>query len=113
MISAKNRLKKDKDFDLVFKGGKSYYSSIFSLKVKENSLTFNRFGVLIGLKVSKKATERNLIKRRIKNTLSSYKGSISPGHDIVFVVFPLILGKSFQEIKLTIENSLKKSGLLK
>jgi ribonuclease P protein component len=109
MLSQRNRLTKNKDFDLVFKKGRSYYQPLFGIKIlQKNNNRFNRFGILLSTKVSKKAVERNLYKRRIKAILNLEKPKLKVGYDCVIVVFPVILGKSFQDIQTGIRGSFVK-----
>lgn len=109
MLSQKNRLTKNKDFDLVFKKGRSIYQSLFGIKIlQKNNNIPSRFGILLSTKVSKKAVERNLYKRRIKAILKFEQPKLKRGYDCVIIVFPVILGKSFQEIETGIKNSFVK-----
>lgn len=108
MLKKQNRLKNKKDFDLVFKKGRSVFSEILGIKFLKNSLNINRFGVIVGLKVSKKAVERNLIKKQIKNILRSEDVFLRKGNDFVIITLPKIKNKKFKEIQLEIKNSFKK-----
>lgn len=111
MLALKNRLRKTKEFDQVFKGGQSYYSNYLGLKVKKNNLSFNRFGLIIGLKISKKAVVRNHLKRQVRAIIKEQTPLLKPGHDCVFIFFPLILDKNFNELREFIIQSFKKIGL--
>lgn len=95
MLPKKNKLKKKTDFKKVFDKGKYYGSSFISLKALKNDLEYSRFGVIVGSKISKKAVERNKIKRRIENSIKETKKNI----DIVIMVKPEILKKTYKEIK--------------
>jgi len=106
MLPRKNKLKKKTDFKKVFDKGKYYGSSFISLKAFENDLDYSRFGVIVGSKISKKAVDRNKIKRRIENSISLE--NIKAGQDIVIMVKPLILEKTFAEIKDQLSGLLKK-----
>lgn len=66
MLPFKRRLKKEdfKSIKNVFK--KSYHSPDFSLKVAFFDSRPSRFAVIASLLVSKKATTRNKLKRRVK-----------------------------------------------
>jgi ribonuclease P protein component len=99
MLKRAKRLTKDKDFDNVFKRGRSAYSQILGVKIEKNDLSYNRFGVLVGTKVSKKAVDRNKIKRRIRAIIHNEEPFLKTGYDCVFIVLPLILAKSYDEIK--------------
>ncbi len=108
MLAKNNRLKKNKDFDFVFKEGKSVYGSFLGIKIRVNNLEVNRFGVLLSTKVSKLAVTRNLYKRRIKDILRQQETEIKVGYDCVVIVLPTIIGKSYQEIKTEIKTIFSK-----
>jgi len=108
MLEKGLRLTKNKEFDSVFKEGKSVYGRLLGAKVKKNNLEFNRYGILLSTKVSKLATVRNKYKRRIKAIAFEENKSIKQGYDFVLIVFPLILNKKYSEIKEEIKNILTK-----
>jgi ribonuclease P protein component len=99
MLNSFNRLSKNKDFDNVFQRGRSSYQEILGAKLIPNNLDHNRFGVLVGLKVNKKAIVRNQIKRRIKTAIRLDEPFLKKGYDCVIVVSPLILAKDYNEIR--------------
>ncbi|MEI6835269.1 MAG: ribonuclease P protein component [Candidatus Falkowbacteria bacterium] len=104
MLANSDRLKKNKEFDLVFKEGRTVYGEFLGIKARKNNLNNNRFGVLLSTKVSKSAVERNLYKRRIKAIISQENLKIKTGQDCVIIVLPVIIGKKAQEIKTEIQN---------
>jgi ribonuclease P protein component len=104
MLAKENRLKKNKEFDLVFKDGKTAYGGFIGVKIKKNELETNRFGVLLSTKVSKLAVIRNLYKRRIKAIIRQEDKQLRTGYDCVIIVLPLILGKNYLEIEAEIQN---------
>lgn len=101
---SKNSLRRKKDFDRVFEAGQSFYCPILAIKSKKNDLEFNRFGIIISLKVSKKAVIRNKIRRRIREILKNNIVKNKENRDFVIIVSKNIIDKDFQEIK---ENILK------
>lgn len=111
MFNKSLRLSKDNDFKRVFSEGRQIKGSFLSFRVLENDLTFNRYGVLVGIKINSLAVKRNLIKRKIKNVLSKEDQKIKQGHDIVITTFPLILAKKYKEIESDIKNCLNKLKL--
>jgi ribonuclease P protein component len=113
MLEKKNRINLNKEFDRAFKTGQSFYAKVFSLKSVDNNLNITRFGLLVGLKVSKKAVIRNKLKRQIRSIISQELPLLKDGKDIVVVIFPLILEKNFAEIKIFLKNSLTKLNLYK
>jgi len=108
MLNSFNRLSKNKDFDKVFQTGRSSYQEVLGAKLIRNNLDHNRFGVLVGLKINKKAVVRNKIKRQIKAAIRLDEPFLKKGYDCVIVVFPLILAKNYQEIKANLKASFKK-----
>lgn len=99
MLAKNSRIKKNNDFDLVFKEGKSVYGLFLGLKIKTNNLPLNRFGVLLGTKISKSAVIRNVYKRRIKRVVFLENKKIKTGNDVVIITLPAIINKNYQEIE--------------
>jgi len=113
MLEKNNRIRLDKEFDRVFKTGQSFYGKVLGLKAADNRLAYSRFGIMVSLKVSKKAVIRNKIKRQIRSIISQELLSLMTGKDVVVIVFPLILDKNFEEIKKTLKNGFEKLNLYK
>jgi ribonuclease P protein component len=111
MLPQKNRIKLDKEFDRAFKLGHSFYSTILGIKAVDNGLDYNRVGVMISTKVSKKAVIRNLIKRRIKSILRAEFPKMKFGKDLVILTLPPILDKNFIEIEEAIKAAIKRLKL--
>jgi ribonuclease P protein component len=95
----KHSLRNKKDFDQVFKAGQSFYCPILGLKAFKNNLGYNRFGIMVGLKVSKKAVVRNKIKRQIREILRKNVVDGKSGYDFVVIILAKIIEKSRQEIE--------------
>lgn len=112
MLPKKNRLTKNNDFDQVFKKGKSSYNNLIGIKVIKNNLKNFRLGILISTKVSKKAVERNRIKRKIREIFGENITNIKENIDIVVITLPEIKSKEYIEIKSSIINGLKKLRVL-
>jgi len=107
MLPLKNRLKKKKDFDEVFKKGKGIEGFFLFLKIKNNDLKESRFGFVVSQKVSKKAVVRNKIKRRLREVVASKKNFIKQGLDVV------VLAKKGAERKNFLETAEELLSLLK
>lgn len=113
MLPKPNRLKKKKDFERVFKIGRSFREGFLLLKVAENDLKESRFGLIISQKVTKKATLRNKLKRRLREILRKKLPEIKKNIDGVFIALPGIEKKAFSELEEIMNKLLEKSGLLK
>lgn len=111
MLIDEHRLKKDKDFELVFKEGKVFSSDFLFLKLKRNNLQTSRFGFIISKKISKKSTFRNKVKRRLRETIRKNLDNIKQGFDVIIGVRAEILDKDYQEVCKEIESLLKKAKL--
>ena len=112
MLKKEFRLRKQKDFENVFNRGVYFSEKFLMLKAVENSLSFSRFGFVVSKKISKKAVERNRVKRLMSESIRLSQEKIKPGFDVVFVSKAGIVGKSFEEVKELMEKLLKKLGLL-
>jgi len=88
MLSSINRLKKKKDFEIVFKKGKGYKENFLYLKIVGNKLKTSRFGIVVSKKFSTKATLRNKIKRRLRELIRIKLPNIKKGIDGVIIVIP-------------------------
>lgn len=97
-------LSKKKDFDQVFKNGRSCFDKTLGLKAAANDLEQYRLGIIISSKVSKKAVERNLLKRRLKEIIKKELAEISSGQDLVIIALPGACEKTFAELKQAVEN---------
>lgn len=83
MLPVKNRLTKKEDFERVSSKGNYFSFQNISLKTAPNNLTFSRIGLSIGKKISTKATDRNRIKRVLRESFRKYLPKIAEGVDIV------------------------------
>ena len=85
-LSAKNRLSKKRDFDTVFKEGKTVKGSFLFLKIAGNGTQISRFGFIISSKVSRKAVLRNKIRRELSDFTRINMSKIKGGYDIMVVI---------------------------
>jgi len=111
MFSQKNRLTKDKEFDNVFKNGRSSYDKLIGVKAVRNGLPDNRFGIMVSVKVSKKAVERNKVKRRIRESVKAKLPAMKPGYDCVIIALPEVLEKDSGEIEKSVGFNFKRLRL--
>jgi len=113
MLPRKNRLKKKKEIERVFKEGKGIKEDFLFLKVVKNNLGFSRFAFIVGKNLSKKATVRNRERRRISELVRLKLKNLEPGIDGVFLVFPGIEKRDLWQIEETIDKIFAKLKLLK
>lgn len=95
------RLTKKKDFDAVYQMGKSVRSGLLAGKYLPNGLANSRFGFVVSKKISNKAVVRNKIRRRLSASaaaiLAGNKIVITP-KDFVVVALSGIEKKEFSDI---------------
>ncbi len=111
MLAKKNRLKKKKDFEKIFKEGKSFKEKFLIIKFLSNNLGYSRFGFIVSQKISKKAVLRNKIKRRMTEAVRGEIKGFKKGIDAIFIALPGIENQKFLEIKEIISNFFKKINL--
>ena len=113
MLAFKNRLVKKRDIERVQRYGQAYFSGSVVLKILKNDLRQMRIGFVVGTRVSKKATERNRIKRQLREFFRPAMTTSRKYLDI------LVLVKQQKEEKVKkekliqdVQNTLEKAKLL-
>jgi len=112
MLRKDQRLKKKKDFDLVFKKGSGFKESFLILKFLPSHSGKNRFGIVVAQKVSKKAVARNKIKRRLRALIRAAEPQFKKRVDAVIVTLPGTEKKDWQEIKKAIDKLFQKAKII-
>lgn len=113
MLAKKFRLKKEKKIKEVLNKGRFFKNDYLKLKVKENQLNYTQFATPVGLKVSKKAVDRNKIKRRLQEALRLKWERIKQGYDVLLMVEKPIIEKNYQEIEQDLTELLSQAELLR
>jgi ribonuclease P protein component len=105
-----NRLRSKKDFDSVFKKGKTVKNSFLFIKYAVNDLDILRFGFIVPKSISGKAVTRNRIKRILSDTTGKIIYKIKGGYDIAVTITAknIDLSKAIEQtIKDQIESAVK------
>ncbi|GLY08793.1 ribonuclease P protein component [Bacillus badius] len=103
------RIKKDSEFQSVFKSGKSFANRQFVVYMYQNELNVP---FRIGLSVSKKignAVTRNRIKRHVRQSFTELKEDIVPGHDFIVIARKPAADMNGSEIKKSLIHVLKRA----
>lgn len=111
MLPKANRLKKNKDFENVFKKGRGFKEDFLYLKIKKNNLKSSRFGFVVSKKFSQKATVRNKIKRRLRELVKVKLPKIKKGIDGVIIIIPGFKINDFRELEEIINKLFKKANI--
>lgn len=111
MLKKVNRLKSRKDFEEIKKAGVMYHSPSFSLIIKISELMDQsepRFGFVVSKKISKKAVERNKVKRLLSTILQKRLNRFNKKTKGIILVKSCILEKKEAEISMEIDKILER-----
>jgi ribonuclease P protein component len=111
MLPKPNRLIKEKDFKKVARLGRRYFCPLFTLKIIENHSEYSRFAIIVSLRVSKKAFERNTLRRRFREILRPRLEQIKKGYDWLIILNPSAKSESYKFLEEEFEKVLKKTKL--
>jgi len=113
MLKYKNRLIKNKDFALAHQSGAFFSFGSVAIKCRRNNLLETRIGISVGLKFSKKAVERNALKRQLREIFRKKIAEMEKGWDVVVMVRKKGPEKiEFSQLEPMVEKVLNKSNLL-
>ena len=91
-------LKKNADFQNVYKCGKSFANKYLVMYVKENDLGFNRIGISVSKKVGNSVV-RHRLKRLILESYRLQEDIFNSGLDMVIIARSTAKDKTYHEIK--------------
>ena len=90
-------LKKNSDFQQVYKNGKSLANRYLVMYLKKNDLNENRIGISVSKKVGNSVI-RHRITRLIRESYRLNKDKFNVGYDIVVIARISAKGKSYDDI---------------
>lgn len=99
MLPKENRLKKEKEFEAVFKGGRVIKGSFVFLKYLANGTDKTKIGFVVSKKVSKSAVVRNKAKRRMREIVRLRKKEVKNGLSVIIVALPPIKDAAYKEME--------------
>ena len=91
-------LKKNYQFQSVYKTGKSYANRLFVMYVKENGTNSNRIGISVSKKVGNSIV-RHRVTRLVRESYRLHESIFNSGLDIVIVARPGAASVGFNEIE--------------
>ena len=104
------RLTRSTDFKRVRNYGKSFAHPLVVLIVQASDEPGVRVGVTAGRSLGS-AVRRNRAKRLLREVTRSLIPAISPGHDLMLIARPPLLGADFIEIQASIRSLFTRAGL--
>lgn len=108
-IKRQERLRQRKDFDAVFRRGRSWNNNLLVLRTLANDLTHNRYGFVTSKRVGK-AVVRNRVRRLLSETLRVLP--VQRSWDIVISAKTATAQADFHEINRAVIDLLAKANLL-
>lgn len=111
MLPRKNRIDK-KLFPEFIKKAKTFSSDNMYLKAAYNCPKNKAFAFVVSLKVSKKAVERNKLKRRARAITYSLLKDVPIGTCAAVFFKPSMMGKKYAEIKDELTSLYKKAKIV-
>ena len=113
MLPKKNRLVNLKNYDLLKEKGRLVQSKSFGLLLlKRDDLEASRIGFIVSTRISKKAVERNRLKRSLRDAMRVFVSSLKPGYDLAFLAKKSILDKDRKTIEEEVRIGLTEADLL-
>ena len=91
-------LKKNHQFQFVYKNGKSYANKYLVMYVKENGTERNRIGISVSKKVGNSVV-RHRVTRLVRESYRLHEAVFNSGLDIVVVARPGAASVSYDEIE--------------
>lgn len=111
MLSKQYRLRKNKEFNFVYKHGKSVGSKLITFFYVKTSWKPNKFGFSISNKLGNSVV-RHKLKRRLTEIVRPYITRLNPRYNYVFIARKGLEELTFLELKQKVENILLKSEML-
>lgn len=98
MLSRKHRLGRVRDFENLKKQGRSSRTRFFSVRYAASDQPEPRIAVVVSTKISKKAVERNKLRRRVRSIIFKHLHSVPKRTDVAFYANISAKKASFAEL---------------
>ena len=94
-----NIIKENKDFQEILDTKNCVRNDKYIVYYNEAKEKYYRFGISVGKKISKRAVDRNKLKRRLKSIIDNNKNSYSKSKDYIIIMKRSCIEASYQELE--------------
>lgn len=112
MLPRQQRLTHQTDFKRVYVAGKGASGRLLRIRYCETKSPTTRFGIVVANTVSKRATVRNTIKRRLREVVRQLYVNTRLSRDIVISATPRAVGVSSIDLRQELTTLLTRTHLL-
>lgn len=108
-----NIIKDNKDFSIILNKRKFAKNKYYTIYYNDKSEKYYRFGLSVGKKISKRAVDRNKLKRRLKSIIDNNKNYYQISKDYIIIMKGSCLEASYEELEKAFQdimNSINKKG---
>ncbi|MBI5037502.1 MAG: ribonuclease P protein component [Candidatus Kerfeldbacteria bacterium] len=112
MLPRPLRIARRADWDRLHRRGVAVHSRALVMKFQETHRPHTRFGFIVGVKVSKQATVRNQVKRRLRAFVAAERPTVKSGYDIIFIARTPSATMSASLLQQTVRTLLHRGRLL-
>lgn len=107
MLKRENRIRAKKDFAEIKEKGRIQHSPFFAVLKSNEEDDLKKIGIIVSKKISKRAVDRNKIRRQISQVIRKNIKEIKAGSRLLFLTKKEILGKKMKEIEKEVESFIK------
>ncbi|MBE7525244.1 ribonuclease P protein component [candidate division WWE3 bacterium] len=102
------RLRHQSDFARLSVKGRPLYGPFCILRAWKSGSTPSKIGFVASGKIFRKATERNFVRRRMREAFRPLLSKVPHGYDMIFVARPEAKKADFEEIRKSLEHLIEK-----
>jgi len=98
MLPKLHRLHQDQEIKSLTKAGQTFFLPQFIFKYQKNTEKISKFAIVVSTKVDKRASVRNLLKRRMRAAVKAILPNINTGFSVLIIAKKQALELDFQAI---------------
>ena len=111
MLEKKYRLKKNKEFNYVYKKGETSYSKVLAMYYVKTKITPFRVGFSISSKIGNSVI-RHKVKRKLTHLFKEFINQVNPNYNYIFVARSGIENYTYDQLYLEMKKVLTKGKML-